>query len=80
MIAANLGSCEPNRFGQIDSDHDSLVAQLEWNDFKLLLTGDNKGDDQLAMVDFYKESKVIFFRVFFPSFFTSIKRGSELAS
>ena len=60
MIAANLGSCEPNRFGQIDSDHDSLVAQLEWNDFKLLLTGDNKGDDQLAMVGFYEELEVKF--------------------
>ena len=69
MIAANLGSCEPNRFGQIDSDHDSLVAQLEWNDFKLLLTGDNKGDDQLAVVDFYKESKFNFFRGLFSIFF-----------
>ena len=42
FLAANLGACTPNRFGQIDSDHDSLVAQVEWNDFKLLLTGDNK--------------------------------------
>ena len=42
FLAANLGACTPNRFGRIDSDHDSLVAQVEWNDFKLLLTGDNK--------------------------------------
>lgn len=68
MIAANLGSCEPNRFGQIDSDHDSLVAQLEWNDFKLLLTGDNKGDDQLAMVDFYEELEVNFSSELFSHF------------
>merc|ERR1711935_76453 len=53
FLAANLGSCEPNRFGQVDSDKDSLVAQIEWGTFKMLLTGDNKSDEQLAMVDFY---------------------------
>ena len=29
------------------------MAQIEWGSFKMLLTGDNKGDEQVAVVDFY---------------------------
>ena len=49
------GECKPNRFGQVDSDKDSLVSLLEYNEFKMLLMGDNKGDEQREVVSFYKD-------------------------
>jgi len=48
-----MNNCERNRFGQIDSDVDSLVAKLIYNDFSMLLMGDNKSPHQEEMIDFY---------------------------
>ncbi|CAG5110350.1 Oidioi.mRNA.OKI2018_I69.chr2.g4761.t1.cds [Oikopleura dioica] len=53
FVAANLNNCERDRFGQLNSDKDSLVAKLSWNDFSMMLMGDNKSPDQERVVDFY---------------------------
>ena len=54
FIAASLNNCERDRFGQLNSDKDSLVAKLSWNDFSTMLMGDNKSPDQEKVVDFYE--------------------------
>lgn len=54
FLAANLNKCERNRFGQIDSDKDSLVARITYNDFSMLLAGDNKSPVQEDFVAFYQ--------------------------
>ena len=54
FLAANLNNCERDRFGQIDSDIDSLVARLVYNDFSMLLMGDNKSPMQEDVISFYE--------------------------
>jgi hypothetical protein len=39
FLAANLNSCERDRFGQVDSDKDSLVARINYNEASILLMG-----------------------------------------
>merc|ERR1712136_717663 len=54
FLAANLNNCERNRFGMIDSDKDSLVARVRYNDFSILLPGDNMKPNQEEVVSFYE--------------------------
>lgn len=62
FIAANLNSCERDRFGLLASNTDSLVARVSYNDFSMLLMGDNMSPIQEEVLSFYNDIDENYFK------------------